>query len=209
MVARESVPYLLVSAVSGILFYAVLPALAVLPAVAFLFILFFFRNPGRQILKNETHVLSPADGRVQAIETIDNEDTFIQGRAVRISIFLSIFNVHFNRSPINGKIIYTVYRPGKYLPAFKSHASGLNERNTVGIENSHMRVLVHQITGFVARRIVCYPQKGDRLEQGQVFGLIKFGSCTEILVPADVKVLVQEGQMVTAGITVLGVLEDD
>ncbi|KJS10292.1 MAG: phosphatidylserine decarboxylase [Peptococcaceae bacterium BRH_c8a] len=209
MVARESVPYLLVSAVLGILFYAVLPALAVLPAVAFLFILFFFRNPGRQIPKNDTHVLSPADGRVQAIETIDYEDTFIQGKAVRISIFLSMLNVHFNRSPINGKIIYTVYRPGKYLPAFKSHASGLNERNTVGIENSQMRVLVHQITGFVARRIVCYPQKGDRLEQGQVFGLIKFGSCTEILVPADVKVLVREGQKVTAGITVLGVLEDD
>lgn len=209
MLARESVPYLLVTAVMGIIFYVLLPALAILPAAAFLFILFFFRNPSRRINRNEAHVLSPADGRVQAIETIDNEDTFIRGRAVKISIFLSIFNVHFNRSPINGTITHTAYRPGKHLPAFKSHASGLNEKNTAGIENTRVKVLVHQITGFLARRVVFYPQRGDRLEQGQVFGLIKFGSCTEILVPANVKVLVREGQKVTAGITVIGVLEDD
>jgi len=209
MLARESVPYLLVTAVWGILFYILLPVLAILPAAAFLFILFFFRNPARRVVQNEAHVLSPADGRVQAIEAIDHEDTFIRGRAVKISIFLSIFNVHFNRSPINGKITYTAYRPGKHLPAFKSHASGLNEKNTAGIENSRIRVLVHQITGFLARRVVFYPRRGDYLEQGQVFGLIKFGSCTEIIVPANVKVLVREGQKVTAGITVIGVLKDD
>lgn len=207
MIARESIPYLIVLAAAGLVFYLTIPFLALLPAALFLFIAFFFRNPARRILRNEAHVLSPADGKIQAIETI-NEEAFIKGQALKISIFLSILNVHINRSPVDGRVAYTAYRPGKYLPAFKSHASDINERNTVGIENRRLRVLVHQITGFVARRIVCYPKKGDYLSQGQVFGLIKFGSCTEIIVPSGVRLLVREGQKVKAGITVIGVLDD-
>lgn len=207
-IARESAPYLLISAALTAVLYFIYAPLTVLPAAAFLFTAFFFRNPARRVTKNETHVLSPADGRVQAIGTI-TDDPFIRGRAVKVSIFLSIFNVHINRSPVEGRVIHTAYRPGKYLPAFKSHASEINERNTLGIENSRLRVLVHQITGFVARRIVCYPRKGDYLEQGQVFGLIKFGSCTEIIVPAEVRLQVRKGQKVKAGITVIGVLEND
>ncbi|MCG8401865.1 MAG: phosphatidylserine decarboxylase family protein [Firmicutes bacterium] len=207
MIAKESIPYLSVSFIAGVVLYLVTPLLALLPAVLFLFFAFFFRNPARRIPLNESHILSPADGRVMSVETVD-ENTFIKGRAIKVSIFLSVFNVHFNRAPVGGEIACTTYRPGKFLPAFKSHASDINERNTLGIENNRIRVLVHQITGFVARRIVCYRQKNDYLEQGQIFGLIKFGSCVEILFPASVKVQVQEGQKVKAGITVIGVLDD-
>jgi len=208
MIAKESIPYVLIFSALILVFYVLWPVLIVLPAILLVFILFFFRNPPRQVTPDNTHILSPADGTVQYIEEID-EPGFIKGRAIKISIFLSIFNVHFNRSPVSGEITYTEYRPGKYLPAFKSHASELNERNTLGIENSRLKVLVHQITGFVARRIVFYNRKGDFLHQGQIFGLIKFGSCTEIIVPAGVELRVQTGQKVQAGITVIGVLNND
>lgn len=208
MLAKESIPYLFVLSLLCVIIYAFWPVLVILPATLLIFTLFFFRNPPRKISTDNNHILSPADGKVQSISEID-ENTFIKGKAVKISIFLSIFNVHINRSPLSGKINYTEYRPGKYLPAFKSHASDINERNTLGIENNKLKVVVHQITGFIARRIVCYNQKGDSLEQGQIFGLIKFGSCTEIIVPANVKVLVQTGQKVKAGISLIGVLKDD
>jgi len=207
MLARECIPYLAILAILSLIFYILSPALALIPAILFLFVMFFFRNPPRRIAPNIKYILSAADGRVQAIEEID-EDTFIKGRAIKVSIFLSLFNAHINRSPISGDITYTSYRPGKYLPAFKSHASEINERNTLGLENGDTKVLVHQITGFIARRIVCYNHQGDYLKQGQIFGLIKFGSCTEIIVPADTTIVVQLGQKVRAGITVIGVLKD-
>ncbi len=208
MLAKECTPYLAILVLLSLIFYILSPALAILPVFLLLFVIFFFRNPPRRVAPNINHILSAADGTIRAIQEVE-EDTFIQGRAIKISIFLSLFNAHINRSPLSGKIIYTSYRPGKYLPAFKSHASDINERNTLGIENGDIRVLVHQITGFVARRIVFYNQQGDYLKQGQIFGLIKFGSCTEIIIPADTKITVQLGQKVRAGITVIGVLKDD
>lgn len=208
MLARECIPYLALLAILSLVFYTLSPVLAIPPVLILLFVIFFFRNPPRQITPHANHILSAADGTVQSIREIE-EDTFIKGKAIKISIFLSLFNVHINRSPLSGRITYTSYRPGKYLPAFKSHASEINERNTLGIENEHTKVLVHQITGFVARRIVFYNQKGDYLEQGQIFGLIKFGSCTEIIVPAGTQITVQTGQKVQAGITVIGVLNND
>ncbi|AGL03557.1 phosphatidylserine decarboxylase family protein [Desulfoscipio gibsoniae] len=208
MIARESILYIAVLSLLSLILYIMSPALAIAPVLVLLFVIFFFRNPPRQVTPNNNHILSAADGTVQSIQEID-EDTFIKGRAIKISIFLSLLNAHINRSPVNGQITYTSYRPGQYLPAFKSHASDINERNTLGIENGPIKILVHQITGFVARRIVCYNQKGDYLQQGQIFGLIKFGSCTEIVVPADIQILVQKGQKVQAGITVIGVLKND
>jgi phosphatidylserine decarboxylase len=207
MIARECIPYLAILALLSLIFYTLSPTLAILPTFALLFVVFFFRNPPRKVAPNINHILSAADGTIQAIQEIE-EDTFIQGRAIKVSIFLSLFNAHINRSPLSGEITYTSYRPGKFLPAFKSHASDINERNTLGIENGDIKVLVHQITGFVARRIVSYNHQGDYLKQGQIFGLIKFGSCTEIIVPADTKIIVQLGQKVRAGITVIGVLKD-
>jgi len=170
----------------------------------FLFVLFFFRNPPRQIPEEETAVISPADGVVlEVTEVLENQ--YLKGPAVKVSIFLSIFDVHVNRAPIAGQVEYVHYRPGKFLPAFKSHASEINERNYVGLKNDLIKVLVVQITGFVARRIVCFVKPGDTLKKGQLFGMIKFGSCTEIYVPKDrVEILVEKGQRVFAGTTVIG-----
>ncbi|WP_066636702.1 phosphatidylserine decarboxylase family protein [Desulfolucanica intricata] len=208
MIVKDGIPYILVFAALSILVYYINPTLAVIPIILLLFVTFFFRNPPRAVIRDYTHILSPADGRIQEIEELEDSN-YIYNKAIKIRIFLSLFNVHINRSPISGKITHTEYRPGQYLPAFKNHASDINERNTIVIENDYLKVLVHQITGFIARRIVCYKKKGDSLEQGQIFGLIKFGSCTEIIVPTNVKILVQKGQKVKAGITVLGVLRDE
>lgn len=167
------------------------------------FTAFFFRDPERQVPLDRALVVSPADGTVLRVEPVEH-DEFVGGPAVKVSIFLSVFNVHVNRSPITGTVRLQQYRAGKMLPAFKSHASAENERNTLGIEGQGIRVLVHQITGFVARRIVCRKVPGDQLLQGQRFGLIKFGSCTELVMPEGVQVLVVEGQKVRGGETLIG-----
>lgn len=166
------------------------------------FTAFFFRDPERQVPMDRSALVSPADGRVLRVESLGHEE-FIGGPAVKVSIFLSVFNVHVNRSPITGTVRLQQYRAGKMLPAFKSHASDENERNTLGIEGQGIRVLVHQITGLVARRIVCRKVPGDSLLQGQRFGLIKFGSCTELVMPAHVQVLVANGQKVRGGETLI------
>jgi phosphatidylserine decarboxylase len=166
------------------------------------FTLFFFRDPDRSPPMDRTLLTSPADGKVLRVEPVA-EDEFIGGPAVKIAIFLSVFNVHINRSPLTGVVKFQKYRAGKMLPAFKSHASEENERNALGLEGQGIRVTVHQITGFIARRIVSRVKPGDHLLQGQRFGLIKFGSCTELVVPAGLEILVKEGDVVRGGETVM------
>lgn len=200
-------PYLVFFLLAAVVAYVFHPWLAVFPLVGFFFTAYFFRNPKRAVPRSEGRILSPADGVVREIRTVD-ADPFIGGPAVRLSIFLSIFNVHLNRSPVAGRVFMRHYRPGKYIPAFKSHASEVNERNLVGIESAAGPVLVTQITGFLARRIVCWAQTGDFLEQGQLFGLIRFGSCTELVLPANVLLTVQRGQKVKGGVTVIGRIPD-
>lgn len=181
---------------------------AIVPLILTLFVTFFFRNPPRKIKVNDNHLLSPADGRVLSVTKVYDE--VLGCEAYKISIFLSLFNVHINRAPIAGKVFYKKYKEGKFFPAFKSHASELNERNTIGIENDKIKLLVIQITGFVARRIVDWVKIGDKLSQGDRFGLIKFGSCTEIIVPANqVKITLTEGQKVKGGKTIIGVINDE
>jgi phosphatidylserine decarboxylase len=172
------------------------------------FSLFFFRDPDRTVPLDPSLVVAPADGKVLRIEPIP-EDEFTGGPAIRIAIFLSVFNVHINRSPISGTVLFQKYRAGKMLPAFQSHASEENERNTLGIEGQRIRVQVHQITGLIARRIVCRVAPGDRLLQGQRFGLIKFGSCTELILPAALEVLVRAGDRVKAGETAVARIPRD
>jgi len=168
------------------------------------FVLYFFRNPNRNFNFDKTKIISPADGKVLTISKVE-ENEFIGGNAIKVSIFLSIFNVHLNTSPVEGTVKYQSYREGKMLPAFKSHASDINERNSVGIETDDgFKILVHQITGFIARRIVWWVKVGDHLKACEKFGLIKFGSCTEIVVPEGTKILVSHGQKVRAGKTVIG-----
>lgn len=202
-IALAGVPYLAVLGLFTGGAYFLYKPLAALFGLLFLFCVFFFRNPPRRIPGDEGIILSPADGVVLSIDDL-NEEMFIGGPARRVSIFLSIFNVHVNRSPLDGEVKYLHYRPGKFLPAFKSHASELNEKNFIGIEAPHLRVLVTQVTGFIARRIVCYVRCGDVLRRGQLFGLIKFGSCTELYVPRHVEVCVRPGDKVKGGETVIG-----
>lgn len=182
-------------------------AVALILVVPLAFVLYFFRNPRRRCNAGPDDILSPADGKVLSITEIDEND-FINGKAVNVSIFLSVFNVHINRSPIAGEVKYHAYRDGQMLPAFKSHASDINERNTIGIESEGgFKILVHQITGFIARRIVWWVKPADHLAAGERFGLIKFGSCTQIVVPLGTKILVEVGQVVRAGKTKIGEIQ--
>jgi len=201
---RESFWYLVglgVLTVLGLIFNL---WLGIFVFLLFLFTIFFFRNPKRLIPAEAAAVISPADGVVLEVAEVE-ENHYLKERAIKVSIFLSIFDVHVNRAPIEGQVDYVYYREGKFLPAFKSHASEINERNYVGIKNQKIKVLVVQITGFIARRIVCFVKPGDKLKKGQLFGMIKFGSCTEIYLPVNqVEILVKKGQRVTGGSTVIG-----
>lgn len=201
-VAKEGLPYiaggLLMTALSSIIH----PFVMVLPALVTAFFVFFFRNPRRTGPNLPDCLISPADGRVLSVSQTEH-DPFLEVPAIRISIFLSLFNVHINRSPMDGQAARVIYRPGQFLPAFKSHASEINERNTVVIKGTDTTIAVHQITGFIARRIVCDVQEGDELKQRQRFGLIRFGSCTELIMPLNFSAQVREGDKVRGGITVL------
>lgn len=202
-ISRDAWFYLAILAFLAVLAYWIWPWLIILPGILFLFISYFFRNPERDIPINELMILSPADGVVMDVERV-LEDQFLHGESIRVRIFLSIFNVHVNRCPIAGEVVFRAYRPGQMIPAFKSHASELNEKNFVGIQNQHMQILVTQVTGFIARRIVCWLNLGDKVAQGERYGLIKFGSCSEIFVPTNVEIMVSPGDKVRGGVSVIG-----
>lgn len=205
IIAKDAWLYVIVLGIVSIGMYYLYAPISILGVLLLLFVMFFFRNPSRKIPEGDNLVISPADGTVMSVEKID-EPNFMEGEAQRVSIFLSVFNVHINRAPIEGTIKYINYRHGKFIPAFKSHASEINERNSVGIQGKQIKVLVHQITGFIARRIVCWVKEGDNVVKGQRFGLIKFGSCTEIIVPLNVDVQVKPGDKVRGGKTIIGVI---
>lgn len=166
------------------------------------FTLFFFRDPERDIPVGEGLIVSPADGTVVGVDQVDHAP-FLDGPAKRISIFLSVFNVHINRSPIEGKVAFRQYHPGKFLPANCDKASSDNEQNSFGIQDGEFRVLVKQIAGIIARRIVCWKDAGDVLARGDRFGLIRFGSRTELYLPLESKIDVTVGQTVRGGATVV------
>ena len=152
---------------------------------------YFFRNPDRTIPTDEHLVVSPADGTVQDVVELEDDD-FVKGPCTKIIIFLSVFNVHVNRSPIAGEIKCQKYVCGRFRPAYKDEVGFENERHMLGIENEKgFRVTVTQIAGILARRIVSWVTLDDNMSKGQVYGLIKFGSCTELVVPRNVEVLVR------------------
>jgi len=169
------------------------------------FMAFFFRDPERTPPVTAAAVLAPADGRVTEVRD-GVRDPFV-GSARQVSIFLSPLDVHVNRSPIAGEIVSVEYRPGRFLPAYRPEASEANERATVAIQGARARLLVRQIAGILARRVVCRVRPGDRLQPGERFGIIKFGSRVDVVVPTQVRVLVRPGDRVRAGETILGVLE--
>jgi phosphatidylserine decarboxylase len=173
-------------------------------SAAALFVLWFFRNPERKIPEDPQFVLSPADGRVLKIEEIDGND-MLQGRCKKISIFMSVFNVHVNRMPCTGRVKDIRYRKGKFFSANLDKASELNESNAVLIETDDKKeILTIQIAGLIARRIVCWIKEGLEATRGERFGLIRFGSRLEVFLPLETEVLVKRGDKVRAGETRIG-----
>ncbi len=174
-----------------------------LPARSGGLILFFFRDPDRNSPENENLILSPADGRVVLIQQID-ENEYMGTRATQISIFLSPLDVHVNRIPVSGNLEYVRYYPGKYLMAWEDHASEMNERAHFGVQHpSGIKILFKQITGFMARRIVYHLKEGERVKAGNRFGIMKFGSRMDVLLPDGVEVQVQKGDRTVAGESVI------
>ena len=181
-------------------------ALAAVFAALALFIGFFFRDPARRVPPGDGLVISGGDGKVVTVEEVEN-DPFIGGPATQISVFLSIVNVHVNRIPISGVIKLRRRIEGEFKLAFKDEASGDNAQMVLGIEGEKGRVLIKQIVGFVARRIVCNVHEGDEVRIGDRFGLIRFGSRIDVVVPAGTEIRVKNGDRVRGGETILGVLK--
>ena len=165
--------------------------------------IYFFRNPERKIPVDESLIVSPADGTVQDVVTMADDD-FLKSPCTKVIIFLSVFDVHVNRSPIAGEIKLQKYICGRFRPAYKDSVGFENERHLIGIENEKLRVTVTQIAGILARRIVSWVTLDDKLAKGELYGLIRFGSCTEIVVPNNVEVLVKKGEKVRGGETIIG-----
>lgn len=182
--------------------YVLYTAMALLVA----FILYFFRDPDREITEGDNYILSPADGNIVQIKEV-KEDRYLEAPAKQISIFLSPMDVHVNRLPVTGTLEYLEYEPGIFLVAFDHRASELNERADFGVKHpSGTKIFFRQITGFLARRIVYHLNVGDQLKAGERFGMMKFGSRMDILVPMDVEVNVSEGEKAVAGETILATI---
>src|SRR5712691_4238190 len=187
---RFIVPLLIFAALAAVLGLYLAGILLLLLAG---FVAFFFRNPKRDIPPDPRVIVSPADGRVVKIERV--------GDVTKLSIFLSIFDVHVNRSPMAGRIEAIDYKRGKFKPAFDHAASVENERNTIMVSRDDIKVVFTQIAGIIARRIVCWKKVGDTVAKGELIGLIRFGSRVDVLFPAGTNVIVSSGAHVQGGST--------
>ncbi|HUE81713.1 MAG TPA: phosphatidylserine decarboxylase family protein [Pyrinomonadaceae bacterium] len=201
-IAREGIPYILTPALVMLLL-AALGYWYVAGVFLFLaaFMAFFFRDPERQPPTATDVVVAPADGRVTRVRQLEPKRT---DSPTLVSIFLSPLDVHINRSPLGGKITDVTYTSGKFLMATNENASLVNEQNTLTIEGDRITVVCKQIAGILARRIVCWRRKGDRVALGDRIGLIKFSSRTDVVMPEQVEVLVTEGMRVQGGTTIIG-----
>jgi phosphatidylserine decarboxylase len=183
--------------------YIVYPILAVLCGL----VLYFFRDPDRTTPDDNSLIISPADGKVVLIQNV-NEDEYVGEEVTQVSIFLSPLNVHVNRNPLSGLLEYVKYYPGKYLMAWEDHASEMNERAHFGVmHSSGMKMMFKQITGFMARRIVYNIEEGDRLKAGERFGIMKFGSRMDLLLPKNVEINVKIGDKTVAGESIIGKIQ--
>ncbi len=182
--------------------YIIYPLLAVLCSL----ILYFFRDPDRVTPNDSNLLISPADGKVVLIQKVE-ESEYMNAPATQISIFLSPLNVHVNRNPVSGLLEYLTYYPGKYLMAWEDDASELNERAHFGVKHSNgTKILYKQITGFLARRIEYHVKEGDQLKAGDRFGIMKFGSRMDVLVPDHCDIKVKKGDNTIAGESILAVI---
>ena len=207
-VAWEGIPFIIIGIGSTfILLILNWEFFAISLAVLTLFTIYFFRDPKRTPIKEERAILTPADGKIISIEKLKNGDNHFNDKAIKISIFMSIFNSHINRVPIRGKIGQLSYHPGKFFSANRDKASVFNEHNIITLETDNRKKIIFvQIAGLIARRIACWVKKGDYVETGQRFGIIRFGSRLEVYLPHDSTVTVIKGEKVKAGQTVIGYL---
>jgi phosphatidylserine decarboxylase len=201
MIVRDGYPYVIISAaVSFALLALGLWPVAVVGFVLTAFFAYFFRDPKREIPADDRAIVSPADGKVVRIAKLDPADS---NSATQVSIFLSPLDVHVNRSPISGRVTHLNYRPGEFRPAMKDEASVVNEQTEIRIEGARTQLVVKQIAGILARRIVCWKHTGDKVEKGERIGLIKFGSRTDVILPAEIEVIVRVGDRVSGGTSVI------
>ena len=201
-IVHEGIPYVLVPALLTIILFALGYWYVALPfALVSAFMVFFFRDPKREPPRDLDVVVAPADGRITRVRRIvaDRADS-----PMLVSIFLSPLDVHINRAPIGGQITDLSYTKGKFLMATDENASLVNEQNVLTIEGEKITVICKQIAGILARRIVCWKHKGERVALGERFGLIKFSSRTDIILPQSVEVLVSEGMRVKGGTSIIG-----
>jgi phosphatidylserine decarboxylase len=206
---REGYPWVLTPLAAGLasgllyLFWMSLPLLLLAALLLLLaaFMAYFFRDPQRAAPAERDLVISPADGRVTRVEKLSQGE---QRSPIVVSIFLSPFDVHINRSPIAGTILDVTYTKGRFTAATSDNASLVNEQNALTIQGEKMTIVCKQIAGVLARRIVCWKRPGDKLEAGERFGLIKFGSRTDLVLPPEVEVSVNVGARVRGGVTVIG-----
>jgi phosphatidylserine decarboxylase len=202
-VAREGLTLITLSLVLAILFFLLdfkVPAFAV--CFFFFFCLFFFRNPKRHHSVNQNELISPADGKVMEVGEIA-ENEFLNKASKRVSIFMSLADVHVNRAPCEGSVLKVEHRRGDFALAFKKDIDKENERNYILMEHGDERILLVQVAGFLARRITSYVKEGDLVKKGDPVGIIAFGSRVDIYVPKEYDIMVSSGNKVKAGITAL------
>lgn len=203
-IAKEGIPYIGLGGLLAIFFFFMKIYWFAAIILAFtLFCLYFFRDPPRTPERNDDSFVSPADGKIIVIDKKTKHELFPAG-CLKVSIFMSVFNVHINRSPTEGKITRIQYRSGKFLPAYSMASASDNEQNELWIENNQTTYAVNQIAGILARRIVCWKQEGDNLSRTQRFGLIQFGSRVDIFLPTNFELEIKMGDSVYGGQTILG-----
>lgn len=211
--AREGYPFIAIGTIIAAGAFAVavqqrswsLWLAALVFALLALWVAYFFRDPERNGERGDRVVIAPADGKVVLVNEVD-EPAFIGGRAKRVSIFMNVFNVHVNRYPVTGTVRYVKYSKGKFLNAAADEASMENEQSSVGIEAGGKRILVRQIAGLIARRIVTYSKEGEQVQQGARMGLIRFGSRVDVFLPTTSTLRVKAGDVTVAGSTTIAEL---
>ncbi len=217
MIAREGLHLILIGLVltTGLVLLAsrynskALFVMSLILGLLTVFTTFFFRDPPRSIRLEPGILTAPADGRILAVEEI-SDSTFVGPKAIKISVFLSVFDVHVNRIPASGKVSYVKYNPGKFFAAFEDKASHLNEQTEIGMETSSgHKIIFKQIAGLIARRIVCNLSDGEDVTAGDRFGMIRFGSRAELFLPPGSDIRIKVGDHVAGGETVIGYLPSE
>jgi phosphatidylserine decarboxylase len=199
MIVKDAIVFLVPLLILTLASFALgMPVAGIFLLLLCAFVAFFFRNPRRVIPEDPEIIVSPADGRVVKVERV--------GNVTKVSIFLSIFNVHVNRSPISGRIEAMDYKPGRFRAAFNHAASVENERNIIMLSQGNLKLVFTQIAGIIARRIVCWKKVGDLVEKGELVGLIRFGSRVDVLFPAGTEATVRVGDHLRGGSSPIGVI---